>query len=216
MVGWCVPRWDYGWTGRGSQDSITPIRADEVLLTGSADGEVERLVTRQLPALRAFVRLRMGRELRAREESCDIVQSVTREVLQHADRFQHGGEDGFREWLFTTAHRKIVNRLEHWRADKRSPQREAHDQLPEELASLGVSPSRHASVREELHAIEGAFDTLSDEQREVVTMSRLLGMSHAAIAYRLGKNEVAIRKVLSRGLARLATALADGGESGTP
>ena len=42
-------------------------------------------------------------------------------------------------------------------------------------------------------------------------MSRLLGMSHAAIAYRLGKNEVAIRKVLSRGLARLATALAEGG-----
>ena len=185
-------------------------------MTGSADGEVERLVARQLPALRAFVRLRMGRELRAREESCDIVQSVTCEVLKHADRFQHGGEDGFREWLFTTAHRKIVNRLEHWRADKRSPQHEAQDQLPEELASVGVSPSRHASVREELHAIEGAFDTLSDEQREVVTMSRLLGMSHAAIAYRLGKNEVAIRKVLSRGLARLATALADGGESATP
>ena len=34
----------------------------------------------------------MGRELRAREESCDIVQSIAREVLQNADRFQHGGE----------------------------------------------------------------------------------------------------------------------------
>ena len=86
------------------------------------------------------------------------------------------------------------------------------DQIPEELASLGVSPSRHASVREELHAIEGAFDSLSEEQREVVTMSRLLGLSHAAIAYRLGKSEVAVRKILSRGLARLATTLAGSGE----
>ena len=181
-------------------------------MTDSDDDEVEELVTRQLPALRAFVRLRMGKELRAREESCDIVQSVTREVLQHADRFQHGGEEGFRAWLFTTAHRKILGRLEHWRADKRTAQREVQDQIPEELASLGVSPSRHASVREELHAIEGAFDSLSEEQREVVTMSRLLGLSHAAIAYRLGKSEVAVRKIRSRGLARLATTLAGSGE----
>lgn len=181
-------------------------------MTDSDDDEVEELVTRQLPALRAFVRLRMGKELRAREESCDIVQSVTREVLQHADRFQHGGEEGFRAWLFTTAHRKILGRLEHWRADKRTAHREVQDQIPEELASLGVSPSRHASVREELHAIEGAFDSLSEEQREVVTMSRLLGLSHAAIADRLGKSEVAVRKVLSRGLARLATTLAGSGQ----
>ncbi|MBM4059878.1 MAG: sigma-70 family RNA polymerase sigma factor [Planctomycetes bacterium] len=176
--------------------------------------DVDVLVTRHLPALRAFVRLRMGRELRVREDSCDIVQSVAREVLAHADRFQHGGEAGFREWLFTTAHRKIVNRLEHWRADKRSDRREAGDVLPEELAAFGASPSRHASVREELAAIEAAFDTLTQEQREVVTMSRLLGLPHGAIAARLGKSEVAVRKILSRGLARLAASLAgDGGDA---
>ncbi|MCA8973948.1 MAG: sigma-70 family RNA polymerase sigma factor [Planctomycetes bacterium] len=176
---------------------------------------MDQLVTRHLPALRAFVRLRMGRELRAREESCDIVQSVTREVLQHADRFRHGGETGFREWLFTTAHRKIANRLQHWRADKRAPRREDPEQVPADLAALGVSPSRHASVREELQAIEAAFDTLSEEQREVISMAKLLGMSHREIADRLGKTEIAVRKVLSRGLARLATALADNGEDGT-
>lgn len=177
--------------------------------------EVDQLVTRLLPALRAFVRLRMGRELRAKEDSCDIVQSVAREVLVAADRFQHGGEAGFREWLFTTAHRKIVNRLEHWRADKRSPAREAPAVVPEELAALGGSPSRLAVAREDLATIEAAFDALGDEQREVVTMSRLLGMSHAAIAERLGKTEVAVRKILSRGLARLATVLAGEGEQGS-
>lgn len=190
---------------------MAPARRAEPPVVDSEPNEIEHLVTRHLPALRAFVRLRMGHELRAREDSCDIVQSVAREVLSNAERFQHGGEAGFREWMFTTAHRKIVNRLEHWRAGKRTAQREA--QLPEELAALGVSPSRHASVREELAAIEAAFDTLTDEQREVVTLSRLVGLSHAAIAERLGKTEVAVRKVLSRALARLAADLAGDGEA---
>ena len=168
-------------------------------------------MARYLPALRAFVRLRMGRELRAREESSDIVQSVAREVLHHADRFQHGGESGFRDWLFTTAHRKVVNHLQHWRAQKRTAAQEV--QLPEELAGLSGTPSRHASAREELAAVESAFDALTEEQREVVTCSRLVGMSHAEIAQRLGKSEVAVRKILSRGLARLAAVLAGEGDA---
>ena len=177
----------------------------------SPPDDLEALVGRLLPALRAYVRLRMGAELRAREESCDIVQSVAREVLQHADRFRHGGESGFRDWLFTTAHRKVVNHLEHWRAEKRTGAREAR--LPAELAALGPTPSQHASAREELAAVEAAFDVLTPEQREVVTSARLLGLGHAEIAARLGKSEVAVRKILSRGLARLAVALSGQGEA---
>ncbi|MBL8756565.1 MAG: sigma-70 family RNA polymerase sigma factor, partial [Planctomycetes bacterium] len=69
-------------------------------------------------------------------------------------------------------------------------------------------------AREELAALEGAFDALTDEQRDVVTWSRLLGLSHQEIAARLGKTEVAVRKTLSRALARLAAVLA--GESDPP
>lgn len=177
--------------------------------------DVEALVPRYMPALRAFVRLRMGPELRRREESCDIVQSVAREVLLHRDRFQHGGENGFREWLFTTAHRKVVDRLDHWRAGKRSAGLDVV--LPEELAGLGSTPSKHASAREELAALERAFDGMAPEQRDVITWSRLLGLSHAEIAVRLGKTEVAVRKILSRAMARLAASLAtDGDDPDTP
>lgn len=177
-------------------------------MTDLPEPSVDELVIRHLPALRTFVRLRMGLELRNREESCDIVQSVAREVLQHEERFAHGGEDGFRNWLFTTAHRKVVNRLEHWRAAKRSANREQHIEIPEGLVGLTASPSHHASAREELMAVETAFDQLSPEQREIVTMSRLLDMSHAEIAARLERTEVAVRKTLSRALAKLAATLA--------
>jgi DNA-directed RNA polymerase specialized sigma24 family protein len=39
-------------------------------------------------------------------------------------------------------------------------------------------------------------------------------MSHAEIAQRLGKSEVAVRKTLSRGLARLIAILAEDQEDG--
>ena len=167
--------------------------------------DVQALVARYLPSIRAFVRMRMGAELRAKEESCDIVQSVAREVLQYSDRFGHGGEEGFRDWLFTTAHRKVVRRLRHWRTAKRQNQQETA--LPEELAGLVPTPSLHASAREHLAAVEKALDALSDEQRDVLTWSRLVGLSHAQIAERLGKTEVAVRKILSRALARLSVVL---------
>ncbi|MBX3462321.1 MAG: sigma-70 family RNA polymerase sigma factor [Planctomycetes bacterium] len=176
--------------------------------------DVEALVARYLPALRSFVRLRMGGELRAREESCDIVQSVAREVLQHRDRFRYGGEQGFREWLFTTAHRKVVDRLDHWRAGRRRGP--TAPQLPEELAGLGPSPSQQASAREQLAAVERAFDGLAAEQRDIVVWSKLMGWSHADIAARLGKSEVAVRKSLSRALARLAARLDGGDEPAAP
>ncbi|MCA8975478.1 MAG: sigma-70 family RNA polymerase sigma factor [Planctomycetes bacterium] len=169
---------------------------------------MDELVARLLPSLRAFVRQRMGAELRAREESGDIVQSVAREVLRHSDRFRHGGESGFRDWLFTTAHRKIVDRLEHWRAGKREGAREERIEA-DVLAATGPSPSLHASAREQLSVVEAAFARLSADERDVVTWSRLQGLSHAEIAARLGKSEAATRKVLSRGIARLAILLAD-------
>jgi RNA polymerase sigma-70 factor, ECF subfamily len=185
-------------------------------VTTPPPANVDSLVARYLPALRAFVRVRMGAELRAKEESSDIVQSVAREILQFSERFQHGGESGFRDWLFTTAHRKVVDHLQHWRTQKRQQKRDV--ELPEELAGLVATPSKHASAREDLLAVERAFDALSAEQREVVTCSRLLGLSHTEIATRLGKSEVAVRKTLSRALARLSAVLAadNGGAAGSP
>ncbi len=84
--------------------------------------------------------------------------------------------------------------------------------MPGELAGIGGTPSQHASAREEFAIVEAAFDELSDDQRDIVMMSRLLGLSHTEIAQRTGKTEVAVRKSLSRGLARLAAVLA--GETG--
>ncbi len=181
----------------------------EGLLRRASQGDgtaVEALLAQHLPALRAFVRLKAGAMLLAKESCSDLAQSVCRDILENAERFRFGGEPEFRKWLFTTAMRKIADRCEHWNAAKRHPGRE-ESEIEEELLNgyRGVfTPSAQAVAREELARVEGAFDRLAPEKREVVMMARLMGLSHAQIAQELGKTEGAVRVMLHRALAELA------------
>jgi RNA polymerase sigma-70 factor (ECF subfamily) len=170
---------------------------------------VATLLEQHLPALRAFVRLKAGPSLLAKESCSDLAQSVCRDVLENAERFRFGGEAEFRKWLFTTAMRKIADRAEHWRAGKRDARREHGGLEEDELRGLhGVyTPSGQAAAREELQRIEAGFAKLAPEKQEVILMARLMGLSHAQIAQDLGKTEVAVRSILSRALAELAAAL---------
>lgn len=177
---------------------------------------VEALLERHLPGLRAFVRLRAGPEIRAHESSSDIVQSTCREVLQNIERFQHPSEAAFKQWLYTTALRKIMNRAEYWRAEKRNAAR--RETLPNETDqarllrtySSFTSPSHALVVREEIERVERAFESLSEEQREIVTLAHVVGLSRGEIARQLNKSEGAVRVSLHRALARLSEILDPG------
>jgi len=56
---------------------------------------------------------------------------------------------------------------------------------------------------EEIERVEAAFDKLSDDYRQVILLSRIVGLSHREVAREMGRNEAAVRKLLSRALARL-------------
>jgi RNA polymerase sigma-70 factor, ECF subfamily len=170
---------------------------------------VATLLQQHLPALRAFLRLKAGPSLLAKESCSDLAQSVCRDVLENADRFRFGGEAEFRKWLFTTAMRKIADRAEHWRAGKRAAAKERGGLDEEEIQGIaGIwTPSNQAAAREELQRVEAAFGKLAPEKQEVILMARLMGLSHAQIAQELGKTEVAVRSMLSRALAELSAFL---------
>ena len=168
-------------------------------------GAAGELLARYLPDLRAFVRLRAGPALRGRESTSDLVQSACREVLTHLDRFRFPDEKAFRSWLLTTAERKIIDRVDHYAAQKRdhAPPVEVKDELLLDRYGRFSSPSRRVAVQDEIERIERAFDLLTEEQREVVTLAYIAGLSRRAIAEQLGKTENAVRIVLHRALARL-------------
>ena len=197
----------------------TPTPDDtELLATRFAGGDeaaFELLLERHLPGLRAFVRSKLGPELRGLESASDLVQSTCREILRHKARFQHPGPDAFRHWLFTTAERKISDRLRRQHALKRdagSVQRVDSGDLVDASGLLGVysrfsSPSHRLELKDEVERVERALDRLSEEQREVVLLAHVVELSRAEIAKRIGKNEVTVRSILHRALARIADEL---------
>jgi RNA polymerase sigma-70 factor (ECF subfamily) len=169
-------------------------------------------VAEHLAALTAFVRLRAGPLIRAHESCADVVQSACREVLAHADRFEFGGDSQFRHWLYTTALRKITDRQRYYLAAKRRRDRDGrrgttnvHDsEIAARYGTAFSSPSDAAMRREDVERLERAFDLLSEADREVVTLARIAGLTHAEIARKLGTSPGAVRTRLSRALARLA------------
>ncbi len=177
---------------------------------------IDALIERYLPELHAFVRLRAGAIVRGRESSSDIVQSVCREVIQHMDRFQFPSEPAFKQWLYTTALRKIVNRKDYYLAQKRDVLRDvplstangsADDLRLMKCYSNFSSPSRQMMVREEIERIEKAFESLPEEYREVITLAHVVGLSRAEIAAQMGKSEGAVRVLLHRALAKVSALL---------
>lgn len=196
---------------------------DEISALAAAAGAgdrqaLEALLERYRPQLEAFVRLRAGALLRQRESSADLVQSVCREVLQHGARFRHPDASAFRRWLFTTAMRKLKNRQAYWLAGKRDPGLELQAALGKEAESALLAhyrtfstPSAHVAAREEIERVERAFDSLSEEQREVITLAHLAGLSRREIAEQMEKSEVAVRTLLHRALAKISGMLADEG-----
>jgi RNA polymerase sigma-70 factor (ECF subfamily) len=176
---------------------------------------VDVLLERYLPGLNAYVRLRAGPLLRARESASDLVQSVCREVLAHVDRYQYRSEGLFKQWLFTTAARKLADRCDFVQAQRRDARRDVPlDAGPasgssqvagfaDAVRSL-VTPSRELIAREELEATERALLELDDDHREVIVLARVVGLSAKEIGEQMERSETAVRSLLHRALAELA------------
>jgi RNA polymerase sigma factor (sigma-70 family) len=177
--------------------------------------DVESLLQQNLPALRAFVRLRCNPALRARESTSDLVQSVCRELLVALPRLEDRDEPGFRRWLFVKALDKVRDRYRHHLAQKRDLRREEAARSSTGDTSYGeayatmLTPSRIAIGREQMERIERAFDELPEQYREVITLSRLVGLGNAEIAEQLGVGVKQVSNALFRGLRKLSWILTD-------
>lgn len=178
-------------------------------------GARDRVLAWALPRIDAYLRLNTGRHLRARESHEDLVQTVCREVLADARDFRGSTEAQLQAWVLRLAERKLHARHRAQRAQCRDRRREvpldvdrgSERQILTCYSSL-ATPSEALSVREQIDRVETAVSQLPEEQRRVLSMARILGMSYGEIAAELGKTEPAVRKVLSRARARLSLLLA--------
>jgi RNA polymerase sigma factor (sigma-70 family) len=159
--------------------------------------------------------------IQERESVSDVVQSACREALVNLSSFEYQGEGAFKHWLFTIALRKITARLRLRERRKlagaleltiaQDPSDSGGSQLWQGYAQV-FSPSQYAVRREEAERIEWAFEQLEDDQREIVLLSRVIGLSRKQIADEMHRSEEAVKKLLARALAHFARIVSGGAD----
>ena len=161
------------------------------------------------------MRLHLADAVARRESSADIVQSVCGDVLDDIAGFRSGSEVAFKAWLFRAVSNKLANKSAYHRAARRDVRRERAtpiNTVVEESALLAgyravSSPTRDAAVTEEIEHFERAFDAMPDDYRAVILHVSIAGLAYRDAATIMGRTEDAVRQLLHRARARLATLL---------
>jgi RNA polymerase sigma-70 factor (ECF subfamily) len=175
-------------------------------LSGSSEA-LERLYQRMAPRLLAYIRLRMGRDLRARLESRDILQAALMRSFERLGDFRGADPRSLAAWLARIAEREIADRADYHHRHRRDAARE------ESLDESAVVPApvrsalTQAILDEKARALEAAMDSLSDAHREIILLRKFEELSFPEIARLLGKSEDACRMLLARAMTALTLAL---------
>ena len=162
-----------------------------------------------------IIRLRMGRELRSKLESMDVVQDVLLSALKDLGNFTYRTEGDFLRWLSGIVENRLRGHLQRLHANKRDIRKEARldgyrptleDSFVAALDAVDTTtPSAIISKREELDKLSRAIDTLKPEYRQVIVLTKIEGLSYKEIGDRLGKSSEAVRKLVSRALEELVS-----------
>jgi len=132
----------------------------------------------------------------------DVLSEVFLQVARDISTFD-GEERGFRSWVFTIAHHRLIDARRHsarrpvdLSPDPPEPDVRADDAAEEALALIGI---------EEVQRVLAA---ISEEQRAVLLMRVLADMSIEDVAKALGKRPGAVKALQRRGLAAVKRELA--------
>lgn len=173
-----------------------------VRIRGGDDGAWETLYRKYHDELLFTVRTQLGSKLRSVLESEDVLQSVALEAFRALPDFEPRGDGSLRRFLHTLVVNKIRDRADTWKAQKRDRAREGGDSVLARVPDRGGEASCYFD--EAYVKLEGCLMQLPDDMREVVVLRKLEGFSSKEVAERTERSDAAVRKLFSRGLARLA------------
>lgn len=166
--------------------------------------------------VRRIIRLQMGKELRSKLESMDLVQDAFISALRSLEDFTYKNEGDFLRWISKIAENRIRDNLDKLHADKRDIRKEiplkdnvqsSQDTFVREFVPTdSTTPSMVISKREELDRLEKAMDKLKPEYKEIITLTKIEALSYEEVGNRLSKSSDAVRMLLSRALAALTSA----------
>ena len=183
------------------------------LAKGGDVSALDQLCRAYAERVRWMVRLRMGKELRRKLDSMDVVQDVLIHALGGITDFTYENEGDFVRWLSRIAENTLRDNWERFHAEKSDIRKEvplgngrsATDSrlsgVPGPVAA--TTPGVMVSRKEDLVKLEKAIDALKPEYKEVIVLSRIEGLGYQEIADRVGKSTEAVRKLTSRAMTAL-------------
>ena len=168
---------------------------------------LDTLSARVGPRLLGFIRLKMGRSLRARLESRDILQATFVKSLRHFRDFEGADSRAFAGWLMRIAETEIRDRADFHGRQQRDVRREEDVAQYGEVAERTRSALSRMILDEQAERLEAAIESLSDAHREVILLRAFEELPFPEIGRRLGKSEDASRMLYARAMAALTLAL---------
>jgi len=182
------------------------------------ESALDRLCAVYGERIHRILRMRMGKELRSKMESMDLVQDAFISALRSLENFTYKNEGDFLRWLSQIAENRLRDHVDKLHTDKRdihkeiplNNNRQSQDSFVRTPGPIAVTtPSMIISRQEELDKLEKAIDKLKPEYREVIVLSKIEGLSHIEIGKKLGKKPHAVCMLLSRAITALADVYED-------
>jgi RNA polymerase sigma-70 factor (ECF subfamily) len=147
-----------------------------------------------------------------REEALDLSQEVFLNVFRTIGRFR--GQSALRTWIYRIVINQARNRQRWWKRRHRSEQVSLEQRLETDgtlpPASNVAEPDRVLGQKELAARVWDALGRLPFDQRTVVTLREIDGLSYDEIAFSLGVAVGTVKSRLTRARAALRTQLGEG------
>jgi RNA polymerase sigma-70 factor (ECF subfamily) len=182
-----------------------------VLLRAARQGSREalsELYARYGTRLLAFIRMRMGRSLRAQLESRDILQNTLLKSFQRIEQFEGDGGATLMGWLMRIAENEIRDQVDYHHRQRRDVDAAVPiDAGGIDIAGRAASAISAAVAHEEAERLAVALEALDPDHREVIVLRKLEELSFRDVAARMGRSEDACRMLLARAMVALTLQL---------
>ena len=174
-----------------------------LLAKNECDDEARDALTVQFQGpLSAFVRSRLSDRLREVIDVDDVVQDTLARAFQRLDRIQWQGEKAFSSWLCGIALNVVRESSRHYlkiNIESRN----------QEYAASAATPSRHQRRDERFERLKSALNQLSEDHRQVITLSRIHGLPAKEVAARMNRSVEATYQLLWRATKQLKEVFGD-------
>jgi RNA polymerase sigma-70 factor (ECF subfamily) len=171
----------------------------EAVLAGAQAGaprDLERIFTALAPVVTGYLRVQGAHEPE------DLCSEVFVAVLRNIGRFA-GDEAGFRSWVFTIAHRRL---LDERRSHGRRPQTTVLTDALDLTGPDDVEGEVERTLRTEW--VRSVCERLAPDQRDVLLLRLLCRLTVDEVAAALGKSSVAVKALQRRGFLAVTRLLA--------